>query len=90
MLGGIVAVVLLLVSRGFTSGAVFSIILGFTGGVAGTMLSFILPAMFYLAKMPPAAPLHWVMRVMLVGGLVVLVVILGPYEVVTNAINHQR
>ena len=47
--------------------------------IQGTLTSFVLPALFYVVKMPLAAPLTLACYVMLIGGLIFMVFI--PYEV---------
>ena len=50
--------------------------------LVGTLTSFVLPALFYVMKMPRNASLTMACYLMLIGGLVFMVLI--PYEVARN------
>jgi amino acid permease len=67
---------ILLLSVGFSTGGAFSLILSFTGGVGGTLATFILPSMIYLKvfdQEDPSAWLHTTSKVII--GLAVLIMI---------------
>ena len=60
----------------------FSLVLNVSGGLAGSLVQFVLPGAFYVAKMPTSAPYYFPCLVMMLGGMVLVVVI--PYFVLTN------
>ena len=76
------SVTTILTLTGFTSGAAFSLVLNVTGGVAGSLVSFVLPGAFYVYKMPCSAPYYLPCVVMLLGGAVLVVLV--PYSVAAN------
>jgi amino acid permease len=69
------AVVLLLNLVGVSNGNAFGLILDFSGGLAGSVTSFIMPAAFYLKLQPRTAYLYWPCAVMLVLGTVVAIMV---------------
>jgi amino acid permease len=52
-------VVIMLQSSGLSSGSAFSLVLDLTGGVAGSLTSFILPAAIYLKEFPADGANNW-------------------------------
>ena len=63
-------------ASGFTQGAAFGFILDFTGGIAASMTSFVLPAGIYLKLTPSAdAKYYWENVAMLLFGCFVLVTV---------------
>ena len=46
-------VVVVLLATGYSSGEAFSLILDFSGGIAGGFISFVMPGIIYLRLMPP-------------------------------------
>jgi hypothetical protein len=52
-------VVIVLQSSGLSSGSAFSLVLDLTGGVAGSLTSFILPAAIYLKEFPADGANNW-------------------------------
>lgn len=68
-------IVLLLRYIGFSTGAAFGMILDFTGGVAGSITSFVLPALLYLKLMPRTASLFWPAAAMLLFGIFVAITV---------------
>jgi amino acid permease len=69
------AVVLMLNYIGISSGNAFGLILDFSGGLAGSITSFIMPAAFYLRLQPTTAYLYWPCAVMLVVGIAIAVMV---------------
>jgi hypothetical protein len=67
--------VLLLFAAGLSSGNAFGLILDFSGGLAGSITSFVMPGAFYLKLMPRSAPLYWPCAVMLVLGVAIAIVV---------------
>jgi hypothetical protein len=67
--------VLLLFAAGLSSGNAFGLILDFSGGLAGSITSFVMPAAFYCKLMPREAPLYWPCAVMFVVGVVIAIVV---------------
>ena len=57
MLYGCMGCVLVLTAAGFTNGNLFGVILDFTGGIAMSIVCFIIPAVIYLTAYYPD-PLH--------------------------------
>jgi len=78
MLTAVTAGVLLLYSAGWTSGQAFSIVLNLSGGVAGSLTSFVLPALFFLINMPYSAGFYFPCMLMLLFGAVLFVLV--PYS----------
>lgn len=76
------AITTIFAMAGFTSGAAFSLVLNISGGLAGSLVSFVLPGALYVAKMPCSAPYYLPCLVMLLGGAVLVVLI--PYSVLTD------
>ncbi len=52
---------------GFASGAAFSLVLNITGGVAGSITSFILPSLVYLTLCPRDSMYYWAILVLIAG-----------------------
>ena len=52
------------------------------GGLAGSLVTFVLPGAFYVAKMPRSAPLFYPCLVMMLGGLTLAILV--PYSVISN------
>jgi hypothetical protein len=71
---------IILLSVGFSSGAAFSLILNVTGGVGGTLATFVLPASMYLkvfAEDDPNAWLWTISKVIIVLALIIMVGVLA-------------
>mmetsp|Transcript_27199 Transcript_27199/g.38699 ORF Transcript_27199/g.38699 Transcript_27199/m.38699 type:complete len:451 (-) Transcript_27199:40-1392(-) len=79
MLTAVTAGVLLLYSAGWTSGQAFSIVLNLSGGIAGSMTSFVLPAAFYVINMPYSAKYYTPCVMMFFLGTALIVLI--PYSI---------
>jgi hypothetical protein len=75
MLAAITAIAIALRMTGMSQGGSFGLVLNFTGGVTFSMISFVLPAAFYLKLMPKDAPLYKLCWVMLFAGLSVMVIV---------------
>ena len=60
----------------------FSLVLNICGGLAGSLVTFVLPGTFFVAKMPRSAPFFYPCLVMMLGGLTLAVLV--PYSVITN------
>lgn len=71
----IVIVALLVRYSGFSLGEGFDLIVDLSGGVAGSLICFILPSVIYLKLMPPNAPLRQYGVAMLIFGIAVLVIV---------------
>ena len=67
--------VLLMTYAGISSGNAFGLILDFSGGLSGSITSFVMPGAFYLKLMPRRAPLYWPCAVMTVVGIVVCIAV---------------
>ena len=68
--------VLILRASGLTQGAAFGFILDFTGGIAASMTSFVLPAAIYLKLTPFTEAKHyWETAAMLGFGCFVLITV---------------
>lgn len=67
--------VLMLEYIGISSGNAFGLILDFSGGLAGSITSFIMPAAFYLRFQPRTAYLYWPCVVMLILGIVIAIMV---------------
>ena len=76
MLGITLGTVLSLLATGMASGEVFSLILNLTGGVAGTISSFVLPAAIYLKVMPTDSQYYTHAKALLAWGLILPVLVL--------------
>ena len=70
------AIVLSLLATGMASGEVFSLILNLTGGVAGAVSSFILPAAIYLKVMPTGSQYYTIAKVLLLFGFALPILVL--------------
>jgi hypothetical protein len=70
-----VAMVFLLKGLGLSNGAAFGVILDFTGGLAASMTSFVLPGAFYVKLMSKDAPLYSQCLFMLIFGIAVVFVV---------------
>ena len=68
LLGSVIAVVLVLFALNIASGDAFGFILNLTGGIAGTIPSFILPAAMYLKVCDNTEPFYWPSWVELILG----------------------
>jgi len=75
MLTSTVVLVLILQSQGVASGKIFSLILDFTGGIGGSVSSFILPAAIYLKIMPEDSEYYTKAKVMFVLGWFVMIAV---------------
>ena len=69
--------VLSLLATGMASGDVFSLILNLTGGVAGTNISFVLPAGIYLTVMPADSQYYTHAKAVLLWGLGLPILVLS-------------
>lgn len=70
-------VVLILRASGLTQGAAFGFILDFTGGIAASFTSFIMPSMIYLALTPNDSDRKWYWHAvsMLVFGVFIIITV---------------
>jgi hypothetical protein len=62
-------------AKGFSDDNAFNLIIAFSGGLAGGIISFIMPAAFYLKLSTRTAPLYSLCAVMLCIGVVVSVMV---------------
>jgi hypothetical protein len=67
--------VLCLRFSGLSLGDAFGLILDFTGGVAGSMTSYVMPAAIYLKLMPKTAEYYYPAVLMLIFGLFVMIMV---------------
>lgn len=75
-----VVVILILYSVGFTQGNAFALVIDFSGGVAGSLTSFIIPAALYLKLMKRQEELFYPCILMMIFGLFAVIYI--PIETV--------
>jgi hypothetical protein len=79
---GTTTFVLIIRYAGVSLGDAFGVILDFTGGVAGSMTSFVLPAAVYLKVMPTSAYFYNLAKVMAVFGIFVMFMV--PIVAITS------
>jgi hypothetical protein len=79
LIAGTTAFVLMLLSLGLASGQAFSLILNVTGGIGGSLATFILPSAIYLKLVPARSGgrLRGVAILLFVVGIAVLVAVLA-------------
>lgn len=83
MLAGTTGMVLIMNFVGLTSGDAFSLILDITGGIAGSLTSFVLPALIFLAVCDHDDWLMWPARINLFLGVFIMMSV-----VITTAMNY--
>lgn len=66
-------VVIVLLATGYSSGEAFSLILDFSGGIAGGFISFLLPGIIYLKLMPPDSQYYTAAKCIIAFGVSVTV-----------------
>ena len=62
-----------LLATGYSSGEAFSLILDFSGGIAGCFIAFLMPGMVYLKLMPSDAKYHTAAKCIIVFGVCITV-----------------
>ena len=62
-------------TAGLTQGSAFGLILDFTGGIAGSSLSFVMPAAIFIKLSSKQNSLFWPSVLMFVFGIFIMIVV---------------